>query len=125
MTVNTITEPIVSRHQRWVSHLAVSLGAAGQFTVPVGCKLHGLVHVVLILLGSQHQLHIWVNAAVALVGVAPNHLLTVSTGGGGAGFAHWAGQGELQLTATSTPCCQHESAAHLGQCCSSARWYGP
>lgn len=50
-------------------------------------------------LRGQHQLHIWVYAAVALIGVAPHNLLAVDAGRGGAGLAHWAGQGELQLTA--------------------------
>ena len=61
----------------------------------------------------MNQLHIWVNAAVALVGMAPNHLLTVSTSGRLAGFAYWAGQGELQLTATSNPGMNEQTCVHV------------
>ena len=88
------------------SYLAVWLGAACQFAVPVRGKLHRLVHVVLVLLWGQHQLHIRVDAAVALIGVAPHNLLTVHAGRGGAGLAHRAGQGELQLTADTQPISQ-------------------
>ena len=81
------------------AYLAVRLRAAGELTVPVRGKLHGLVHVVFVLFRGQHQLHIWVNAAVALIGTAPDNLLTVHTGWGGPCFAHRASQGEVQLTA--------------------------
>lgn len=83
-------------------YLTVWLGTARQLAVPVGGKLHGLVHVVLVLLRGQHQLHIRVYAAVALIGVASHNLLAVHAGRGGAGLAHGAGQGELQLTADTS-----------------------
>ena len=63
-----------------MSYLAVWLGAARQLAVPVGGKLHRLVHVVLVLLRGQHQLHIRVYAAVALIGVTPHNLLAVDAG---------------------------------------------
>ena len=85
------------------TYLAVRFRAASQLAIPVGCKLHGLVHVVFILLRRQHQLHIRVNAAVALIGVAPHHFFTVHAGWGGPCLAHRAGQGELQLTAVTGP----------------------
>lgn len=89
------------------AYLAVRLGAAGELTVPVGSKLHGLVHVVFILFRGQHQLHVWVNAAVALVGTAPDNLLAVHTSWGGPCLAHRACQGEVQLTAQSHSMSQH------------------
>ena len=61
-------------------YLAVWLGTARQLAVPVGRKLHRLIHVVLILLRGQHQLHVWVYATVALIGVTPHNLLTVDAG---------------------------------------------
>lgn len=95
-----------------VACLAVWLGAACQLTIPIRCKLHGLVHVVLVLLWGEHQLHIWVDAAVALIGVAPHDLLAVHTGWGGARLTHRAGQRELQLTAVTQQQVTHACTLH-------------
>lgn len=88
-------------------YLTVRPGAAGELAVPVRSKLHGLVHVVFVLFRGQYQLHIWVYAAVALIGMAPDNLLAVQTGWGGPCLAHRACQGEIQLTARPQSRSQH------------------
>lgn len=94
--------------------MAVRLRAAGQLAIPVGGKLHGLVHVVLILFWGKHQLNIRVDATIPLVGVAPDHLLTVYTGRGGSCLTYRTGQRELQLTAQPYSVGQHDCRPFLG-----------
>lgn len=112
MTETSYSQRALGHVTGLVACLAVWLGAACQLTIPIRCKLHGLVHVVLVLLWGQHQLHIWVDATVALVGVAPHNLLAVHTGWRGASLAHRAGQRKLQLTAVTQQQVTHACTLH-------------